>query len=99
MRGLDVRIMLAQARIMEVIHGVRNNNVLSDWMADVWMEAQALGHREVTEGLSEPPVMFQNEPDLLTWWEQGQSVYWDMIEMAECPHCNDGTGNPCPSHG
>lgn len=99
MRGLEVRIMVAQARIMEVIHDVRDNNFLGDWMVDVWLEAQALGYREVAEGLSEPPVMFQNEPDLLTWWEQGQSQYWEMMEMAECPGCNDGTGNPCPSHG
>ena len=85
-----------RARIMEVIHGVRNDNFLGDWMVDVWVDTQALGYREVAEGLSEPPVMFQDEPDLLTWWEQGQSVYWEMMEMAECPGCNDGTGNPLP---
>jgi hypothetical protein len=94
MRGLDVRIMLAKARVMDGIHGVGN-----DYEIDVFSEAQTLGYVEATDGLYEPPVMFLTEPALLYWWRAGQDLVWGGLEMAGCSGCNNGTGDPCPCHG
>jgi len=99
MRGLDIRVMLAKARTMEVIHCVTSDHGLTDWMIDVEVAAESLGHMDAHRGLSEPPVMFQNEPDLLRWWRCGRETYREMREMAECHGCNNGTGDPCPHHG
>lgn len=45
------------------------------------------------------PIMFRGERYLTASWEHGYAFQQESDEMAECPHCQDDTGNPCPTHG
>jgi len=93
MRGLDERIRLAQARILQVIYP---DNV--DF-GEVAYDAHALGMRDYSAGLTEPPVMFMNEPLLLRAWTDGQAFMSGLEEMASCEGCQDASLPMCPTHG
>ncbi|WP_232456435.1 hypothetical protein [Burkholderia ubonensis] len=95
MRGLDERCSLALARIACITDPEQG---AADLMA-VEMEAEALGMREYRQGIEEPPVMFADEPVLLTAWEAGQDSAAEMAEMENCSACSDPALPLCPFHG
>lgn len=93
MRGLDERIKLAEARILQVCYPDQAD------FGEVAYEAHALGMRDYAEGLYEPPVMFRDEPLLLRAWNDGQDFMAGLEEMASCPGCQDTSLPMCPTHG
>jgi hypothetical protein len=67
MRGLDVRAAFALGKILRISTPVEGE----DAMSEATMDAEALGMRDHHQGLTEPPVMFADEPLLETAWRTG----------------------------
>lgn len=95
MRGLNERIALAQARIAAVIDPTSDE---AD-VGNVAYEAQAMGVRDYQAGEMSAPVMFRDEPFLLTAWESGQDFAAELEEMSRCSGCQDPELPMCPFHG
>lgn len=93
MRGLDVRVAYANAKIEAIA------NPESDAVTDVAFEAEALGYREHGEGFESAPTMLADVPELVRAWEAGNAIAQQAAAMARCTGCNDGTGSPCRIHG
>jgi hypothetical protein len=98
MRGLDARMLLVRARVAETLHG-RDGALAADLAFDAQLEAEAQGYRDAMAGLPDPPPLFAGEPSLLRPWQAGYDRFQEALEMRDCPHCDDGTGDPCPCHG
>lgn len=97
MRGLDLRVRIAQERVREVIHpeaAKQNENISS-----LLFEARALGVEDAENGQLHLPAMFIGEDELSHWWEDGQQSAMAYAEMRCCPSCTDRTGEPCRVHG
>jgi len=62
-------------------------------------DAQGLGYNDFCDGINDAPVIFRDTPELVRAWNAGRDMAEDGAAMAECPGCNDGTGNPCYLHG
>jgi hypothetical protein len=69
MRGLDERAAFALAKILR----------LSD--QEKAEDDMALGMSDYHEGVTEPPIMFADEPSLLATWKSGQSWAADLENM------------------
>ncbi|MES2260586.1 MAG: hypothetical protein V4724_18855 [Pseudomonadota bacterium] len=95
MRGLDIRVMLAQARIAAVYDAVQADEM----HYDVRYEAMAQGMRDARDGIHHVPILFNGEKLLISSWYDGFESELERMEMDDCPECNDGTGNPCSVHG
>jgi hypothetical protein len=67
MRGLDVRTAFALGKILRISTPAEGE----DAMSEAAMDAEALGMRDHHQGLTEPPVMFADEPQLETAWRIG----------------------------
>lgn len=94
MRGLDIRANFALAKIAKAI-GIDPEG---DELWEALQEAEFLGHCDYRSDRP-VPILFQDEPSLVKAWESGFDFAAESAEMAECHGCNDGTGNPCPTHG
>lgn len=94
MRGLDERVALALARVLRISHPEKAEYDLME----VMMDAEALGRRDYHAGLTEPPVMFADEPLLLKAWEAGQDGAAELDEMEHCAGCNNPELPLCPFH-
>jgi hypothetical protein len=46
-------------------------------------------------GAAPEPPLLQGEPELLAWWKKEHEVLVELIEMRDCPCCNDDAGNHC----
>ncbi|ALK99910.1 hypothetical protein AB595_10560 [Massilia sp. WF1] len=99
MRGLDVRIELAHARVAAVVAGEDGGFDIAMKFIDAFNSARLLGFEDAGEGRAEPPLMFRDEPDLLSWWNDGYNTFIDMAEVEHCSYCNDHTVNTCLYHG
>lgn len=95
MRGLDIRVMLAQARITAFCNPEEAQALYSD----VLYEAMALGVRDARADIDQRPLLFDGEAALESRWHDGYFTEMLRQDMEVCPTCNDGTGNPCPFHG
>ena len=95
MRGLDVRIALAKARIAAVIDPESDE---AD-VGAVAYDAYGLGVQEYMAGEMTAPVMFRHEPLLLQAWESGQQFGAELEEMNACDGCQDTSLPMCPYHG
>jgi hypothetical protein len=78
MRGLDVRVAFALGKIL----CISTPDEGEDAMTEATMDAEALGMHEQHEGLTEPPVMFADEPLLVKAWQIG---YEFAANDADCP--------------
>jgi hypothetical protein len=67
MRGLDTRVALAHARILNVTDPVAAQEALDAVSLLAWRE----GFADRAADLHTPPVMFADEPNLLFWWANG----------------------------
>lgn len=92
MRGLDIRVAFALARIAAITdpHG--------EAMMDVIIDAECLGHAEYRRNY-EVPVMFEGERDLTLAWSRGWNAAAYSEELENCPCCIAARGDPCPIHG
>lgn len=84
MRGLDIRVMLANARTEEILakHDPSENRTFPsicyscngegsyDYI-DIYLATLELGHFDAADGILEPPVMFRDEITLINWWREG----------------------------
>lgn len=92
MRGLDIRVAFAHARIAAI------TEPSGDHMELVVMLAEAMGHADYWRGLH-LPVMFEDEPILSRAWQRGCDGAEPSEEIEHCPDCIAARGDPCPVHG
>lgn len=95
MRGLELRTAYAKAQVQKII----DYQVYEDIITDVLIEAQALGVHEFGRGEDHPPMLFSDVSMLVEAWMNGWEFSGNLEEMRHCANCNDGTGNPCRTHG
>jgi hypothetical protein len=79
MRGLDERAAFALARILRL----SDVEKAEDDMAAVLSDTESLGISDYHEGVTEPPIMFADEPSLLETWKAGQQWAADLEHMAD----------------
>lgn len=82
MRGLEIRVMLANARTEEILakHDLKGSQSipsvsydgegLYDYI-DIYHATLELGNYDAANGHLEPPIMFRDEVTLLKWWREG----------------------------
>ncbi|KUZ80112.1 hypothetical protein [Burkholderia ubonensis] len=92
MRGLEIRAAFALATVAQII------DPDTDEMLMVVIDAECQGHIDYLNGEA-LPTMFADEPVLRRAWKRGHRDGGYSAELEACPHCNAGTGNPCPVHG
>lgn len=93
---LDVRISYATAKLALCLIP---SEEAEDALSDALREAEAWGYWYFQNDRHELPVLFRDEPALQQAWTSGYDLAAESAEMAECPGCHDGTGNPCYIHG
>ncbi|MBR8034682.1 MULTISPECIES: hypothetical protein [Burkholderia cepacia complex] len=93
MRGLDIRVSFALARIASITDPEQFD------MIEVQIDTETLGRNDYWNGRRELPTMFADEPLLRAAWEQGQNDAAMCEELENCPHCIAARGDPCPIHG
>ena len=69
MRGLDIRLSYAKARVMDVIDPSSEASI--EAFEHVFDEAMVLGISDNARGRVEAPLLFNDVPDLLAVWEKG----------------------------
>ncbi|HDR9497299.1 hypothetical protein LGM57_33585 [Burkholderia cepacia] len=93
MRGLDIRVSFALARIAEITDP-------ETWdMIEVQCNAEALGRNDYWNGRDEVPTMFADEPYLRDAWKRGNADAEMCEELENCASCIAARGDPCPIHG
>ncbi|KWN65955.1 hypothetical protein [Burkholderia stagnalis] len=92
MRGLEIRAAFALAKVAQIVDPDSNEMLM------VVMNAESQGHIDYLNGEA-LPTMFADEPVLRRAWRRGNRDGALSAEIEACPHCNDGTGNPCHVHG
>lgn len=72
-----------------------------DYRMEAFMKAESLGHQAHRMGISieEVPALLKVNQWLVVRWKDGWDMADDSADMAHCPECNNGTGNPCTIHG
>ncbi|MQL50085.1 MULTISPECIES: hypothetical protein [Photorhabdus] len=94
MRGLQIRMAYASAKVMSVIDTEKAKHEF----CEVLFEANLCGYDEYSSGMKEPPTMFLDEPQLLKAWWNGWNFHSEAEEMQYCPECNNQYGAPCSHH-
>lgn len=94
MRGLTIRSTFALSRVLLAVSDLEAN----DRKSMAIMSAESMGQLDFYKDLP-PPLLFQDEPELLEAWEAGWDFSEELFAMSKCSDCNDGTGNPCVEHG
>lgn len=89
MRGLETRIMLAHARVAAVIAGDEAGDEIVAGFINAFECARIQGCHDGHVGVSTPPVMFREEPDLLGWWRDGRESVAELAEVGAFPGCDD----------
>ncbi|BAG48007.1 hypothetical protein C6Q28_17090 [Burkholderia multivorans] len=93
MRGLDVRVNYALAKIKAIV------DPQSDLVIASLYDAQAEGYYDYQAGVYSVPTMFADVPELVAEWEWGQQMAEECDAVSQCPDCQNDSGNPCPVHG
>ncbi|MDB6375073.1 hypothetical protein [Photorhabdus bodei] len=94
MRGLQIRMAYALAKVMRVIDAEKAKNEFSE----VLFEAQRYGYDEYSFGMKVPPTMFLDEPQLLKAWRNGWNFHSEAEEIQHCPECNSQYNISCSFH-
>ncbi|EBU2236239.1 hypothetical protein IU285_004545 [Salmonella enterica] len=94
MRGLEIRISYAMAKVMRVI----DEEKAKLEVIEALNEAKEYGFFDYSAGFKEAPIMFLDEPKLLEAWQKGWYFHSEADEMENCPGCNNQDGTPCPFH-
>lgn len=68
---------------------------------EAYQGAKCAGYKAFRMGISyfKVPELFQRNNYLTDWWKEGWDDAEEMKSMDQCHGCNDGTGNPCHTHG
>lgn len=67
MRGLDIRVKFALAKIAINVLGAHEGEELSP----IQLDAERLGHSDYQDGYNAPPFLFEDEPELINPWREG----------------------------
>lgn len=94
MRGLEARLCLAHHRISAAV-GLAD---AGDHLTYAVEAARYEGYYDADQRVDQMPAMFRDEPELQNAWKVGQRDYREVMEMADCWHC-EHSGIPCPHHG
>lgn len=94
MRGLQIRMAYASAKVMRVIDAEK----AKDEFREVLFAANMYGYDEYLSDMKEPPTMFLDEPQLLKAWRKGWNYHRDADEMRNCPECNNQDSLFCSFH-
>jgi hypothetical protein len=94
MRGLDIRVLYARAKVAAVIDAVKGD----EDMANVLAFASDEGRQDYRNGVPRFPTMFADVPALINAWRAGYKDAGECAEMDACPHCSSCCGDPCPTH-
>lgn len=95
MRGLDIRVAWALSQI----EAITNPEVGDEMEMNALVGAEEEGYSDYRRDRFDVPLMFADVPALAQCWTTGHRLAAEMDEMAQCPGCNDDTGNPCCTHG
>lgn len=71
MRGLDIRVSLAQARILSLLDGAAG----AVQARAAGLAAQALGRMDAAAGIAAVPLLFADEAFLVEQWHHGHDRY------------------------
>lgn len=71
MRGLDIRVSLAQARILSLLDGAAG----AVQARSVGQQAQAQGRNDAEAGIEAVPLLFADEAFLVEHWQHGRQRY------------------------
>ncbi|AOJ79227.1 hypothetical protein WS86_00380 (plasmid) [Burkholderia savannae] len=93
MRGLDIRVSFALARIAAIVDPESHD------MIEVQCDTETLGRNDYWSGRKTLPTMFADEPFLQEAWERGQVDAAMCEELETCSECEAARGDPCPIHG
>lgn len=80
MRGLETRVLLARARILFFVDAAAANTL----MANVRACAELDGWLDAACGITVPPCMFADEPNLEHNWMLGQDRYQRGVPGRAC---------------
>lgn len=92
MRECDDKIGVAQAQAVAFPPSDDDKSHIRD-------EAFAQGIADFENGRNAPPAEFGSDAELVRWWNEGYDFAAELDDMSHCSGCNDGTGNPCITHG
>lgn len=92
MRGLNVRVEYALAKIEEITDPETHS------MLYALNEAEAEGYRDYPR-YDSAPIMFADVPELVSAWTTGYDFAAECEELENCPMCEAAHGDPCPAHG
>ena len=67
LRGLDIRILFAKAKVMRVIDSIKAEREIEDVLEGAYF----LGFLDSCAAKQTPPLIFADEPELLAAWEEG----------------------------
>jgi hypothetical protein len=87
--ALDLRVRWA---LVEVTRPLGEELDFFDIHQDTYCLGYHLHHADT-------PKLLEDVPLLRKAFERGQYDKFKDEEMQECRECNDGTGNPCTTHG
>lgn len=92
LRGLDERVALAQSKVAALF----SNDPDVD-STDAYVGAQHQGYSDYRHGIYEMPILYLDEPVLMSGWKDGQSFAAECEEIRCCSECNDS--DICSIHG
>ncbi|MGK8200626.1 hypothetical protein [Burkholderia cepacia] len=77
---------------------------MEDTTYEAMYEAQALGSRDAAHchehgADMDVPLFFADVPELKREWLYGWNWFEEMLDMRDCPGCNNERGEPCSFHG
>lgn len=93
---LDARVAYEKSQILG-----EKTEAGQDEHMEACFSSEGAGHQAFANG-----VAYEDVPPLLSCvkilsdtWKRGWNFADDCLEMSHCSNCNDGTGNPCLTHG
>lgn len=95
MRGLDIRVEMANARVLAVLDLDAGN----DKIVGLMFRARGMGAADYRNGLYRVPSMFVGDAPLTDWWVDGQESAARLAKRSHCSGCKNRWGHPCSMHG
>lgn len=94
LRGLDERVALAQAKIDALFS--KEPDVDN---TDAYVGAQHQGYSDYMNGINDAPILYLEEPVLMSGWKEGRSFAAESEEIRCCGECSDPDIQLCSIHG
>lgn len=98
LRGLDERIAFAQAKIDALFNKMVGIDVEPD-VGDVCNAADVQGYYDYMDGIHVAPILYRDEPMLVSSWNSGQAFAVVVGEICCCSSCQNPDIDICSIHG